>query len=66
MDDDESEEAFFKEFEQIFGFGMGFDEFEEDFEAFTEMLETDTKFMKKMFGGLGKGYRMGGGGKRRK
>lgn len=52
MDDDESEEAFFSQFESMFAggmFGMGSDMFEDDIDLFTEMLEKDTKFMKKMF-----------------
>ena len=69
MDDDASEEEFFKQFESMFSgnaFGMGFDMFEDDIDLFTEMLEKDTKFMKKMFSGLGSGYRVRGGGAKRK
>ena len=64
MDDDESEEAFFSNFEEMFGFGKGFDI--DDFDDFTDMLGQDTKFMKQMFKGLGSNYRMGGGGGRRR
>lgn len=68
MDDDESEGAFFKNFEEMFGmggasFGMAFDIFS-DFDAFAEVLETDTRFMKKVAKGLGSNYRNVG--KRRK
>jgi hypothetical protein len=61
-DDEEGEEAFFREFEQMFFggglFGGG------DMDEFTEFLESDTKFMRKMMRDLGKNARMRG--KRRK
>lgn len=60
MDDEDSEDAFFKNFEDMFtggsGFGMSFDMFD-DMDAFTELLETDDKYMKKMFKDLGSSYR---------
>ena len=73
-DDEEGEEAFYREFEEMF-FGKSsggkkggaFDEFDD----FMEFLETDTKFMRKMFRDMGKNVRIGpgkrgGGGSRKK
>ena len=63
-DDEEGEEAFFKEFEEMF-FGSGmFGGMDGDFDEFTTFLESDTKFMRKMMRDLGKNARTRG--KRRK
>ena len=65
-DDEEGEEAFFKEFEEMFfGSGSGmFGGMDGDFDEFTTFLESDTKFMRKMMRDLGKNARTRG--KRRK
>jgi DnaJ-class molecular chaperone len=60
MDDMESEEAYFKEFESMFmGGGNGFDFFS-DFDAYTEVLESDSKMFRNFFRDLGSNYRMRG------
>ena len=61
-DDEEGEAAFFREFEEMF-FGGGFGA-SGDFDEFTEFLESDTKFMRKMRRDMGKNARVRG--KRRK
>ena len=66
MDDNDSEEAYFKDFENMFNFGSGGFDFFNDFEAFSEFLESDNKFMKNMFKDLGNNYRVRGGGTKRK
>ena len=50
MDDDESEDAFFAYFDEMFGGGKsgGFGMFD-DFDAFTDILAADQNFMKNMF-----------------
>mmetsp|Transcript_39316 Transcript_39316/g.29033 ORF Transcript_39316/g.29033 Transcript_39316/m.29033 type:complete len:93 (+) Transcript_39316:254-532(+) len=60
MDDVESEEAFFREFEQMFATGDLFRDLE-DMESFLQM---DDKLMNKVFRDLGASYRTRG--KRRK
>ena len=65
MEDAESEEAFFAEFEKMFfGGGMGGSAFFEEFDEFTSFLEQDDKMFRKIFRDLGGGYRNRG--KRRK
>ena len=56
MDDDESEEAFFKDFESMF---MGGD-FYADIDSFSEYLESDTKMFRKIFRDLGRNMRLPG------
>ena len=63
-DDEEGEEAFFREFEEMFFGGGGMFDMDGGFDEFTEFLESDTKFMRKMMRDLGKNARMRG--KRRK
>ena len=58
-DDEEGEEAFFREFEEMFFGGSMFGAADE-MDDFMEFLESDTKFMKNMFKGLGKNARVGG------
>ena len=65
-DSTEDEDAFFAEFESMFfGGKKGGDDFFDNFDEFTSFLESDTKFMRKMFRDLGKDARVAPG-KRRK
>lgn len=60
----EDEAAFFKDFESMFGMGGNGDNFFDHFDDFATFLESDTKYMTKMFRDLGKNTRVPG--KRRK
>ena len=60
-DDEEGEEAFFREFEEMFFGGGMFGSGGDDFDDFMEFLESDTKFMRGMFRDLGKNARLGKG-----
>ena len=63
-DDEAGEAEFFAEFEEMFFGGGGmFGGMGDDMDDFMEFLESDTKFMNKMFRDLGKGARVGGGGR---
>ena len=64
-DDEESEAAFFEEFEQMFFGGAGMFG-GSDFDEMMDFLEKDTKHMRKMFRDLGKGARVPGSRKGRK
>ena len=65
MDDEKDEAAYFREFEEMFFKGGGFTEFDDDFDDFLSFLEGDDIFnekeFKKLFRGMGKCYRVGGG-----
>lgn len=63
-DDMHDEDVSFKEFERMFGMGGKGDDFFDHFDDFTTFLESDTKFMRKMFRDIGKDVRIRG--KRRK
>ena len=65
-EDEQGEAEFFEEFETMFFGGGMFGQGGDDMDDFMEFLETDTKYMRKMFRDLGKGARVSRKGRAKK